>query len=183
MATIDKTTNQANVPPIFAGSTVYVVKQRIDLNAIPGLAASDVIKVFNLPEGCILLGFGCKVVKPALGTALTLTFGSANGGTVAGTGDGKSTAGTIQAATLTDPKIPSKLSNPSPGFEWLQQEMGSGSNQPYLTVSPTTVTAITDFGVQDYYAIIADLTGVVARDPASTRVLSENSNIAGLPVV
>jgi len=43
----------------------------------------------------------------------------------------------------------------------------------------TTVTAVTDFGIYDFFAIVADLTGVTAQDTSGTRTLIENSDVSG----
>lgn len=194
--TWDKTVNCGTVAGR-AAMPVQVFKTRIDLNAISGLAANDTINVFKLPQGCIVMAFGCKVVVQPAGTALTLTFGAAHGATVSGTaavlaGSTAQAVGTVDPATITagaNQAVSSLASAPANYFEWLEvEEMGAPgstppSTQPLLTVSPTTVTGVTDFGEYDFYAVIADLTGVVTRDPASTRTLTEFGQVTGAPMV
>jgi hypothetical protein len=158
MATWDKTINAGpGAPPAIAGATVYVVKNRIDFGTIVGLAAGDTINVFDLPQGCILLGYGLTVVRKAVTGTETITFGSANGGTIAGTASGTSNNNTIVACTLTDGKIASKLPAPPSGLEWMAQ-VGSGTTQPTLTAVATALA--TTPGQYDFYAIIADLSTV-----------------------
>jgi hypothetical protein len=195
MATWDKTVNCGTVGLVSA-MPVQVFKSRIDINAIAGLAANDIIDVFKLPQGCVLLAFGLKVVVAPKGTALTLTFGSAGGagGSIGGAaavlaGSTPQALGVVDPATLTTPVFNSMVPAPANYFEWMETEMvttmssGQYTAQPVLTVSPTTVTGVTDFGEYDFYAVVADLTGIVARDPASARVLTEFSNVTGAPVV
>ncbi len=191
MPTYDKT-GSGNQPPAVGVNSVYAMKQRIDLKVAgagnaAAVVASDVVKVFDLPNGCVILAFGLKVVVPAAGTTQTVTFGSANGGNISGTaamvaGSTPQASGVIDLATLTDPTIPSKVTLPSKGFEWLETEIAT-SSQPYLSLTMTTMTAITDPGVVDVFAVIADLTGVVPRDPNSARPLTNLGEIAGYPVV
>jgi hypothetical protein len=158
MATWDKTINSGpGAAPAISGSTVYVVRNRIDFGAIAGLAAGDTVNVFDLPQGCILLGYGLTVVRKAVTGTETITFGSANGGTFAGTASGTSNNNTIVACTLTDGKISSRLSAPASGFEWMAQ-VGSGTTQPTLTAVATALA--TTPGMYDFYAIVADLSPV-----------------------
>jgi hypothetical protein len=155
MAVWDKTSNAGpGAAPAVGGTTVYVVKNRVDFGAVTGLVAGDTINVFDLPQGCILLGYGLTVVRKAVTGTETITFGSANGGTVSGTASGTSNNNTIVACTLTDGKIPSKLPVPASGFEWMAQ-VGSGATQPTLTAVATALA--TTPGMYDFYAIIADL--------------------------
>jgi len=158
MATWDKTSNAGpGTAPAIAGTTVYVVKNRIDFGAITGLIAGDTVNVFDLPQGCILLGYGLTVVRKAVTGTETITFGSANGGTIPGTTCGPCNNNTILPCTVTDGKIPSKLPAPASGFEWMAQ-VGSGAMQPTLTAVATALA--TTPGMYDFYAIIADLSAV-----------------------
>lgn len=158
MATWDKTSNAGpGAAPVVAGTTVYVVKNRIDFGAITGLAVGDTVHIFDLPQGCILLGYGLTVVRKAVTGTETITFGSANGGTIAGTASGTSNNNTILPCTLTDGKIPSKLLAPTSGFEWMAS-VGFGTTQPTLTAVATALA--TTPGMYDFYVIVADLSAV-----------------------
>ena len=198
MPTYDRTANQGNQAGAVGTGSIYVMKQRIDLNvcgaALAQPAAADVLKIFNLPQSGIILAYGLKVVKIPTGTGtpvLTLTFGSVPStlptiaGTAvlysAGTANG---AGIIYPATLTNPDITQLLGlAPTAGFEWLESEVGvQGSTQPYLNVTFTTITTPTDLGVVDFYAAVIDLTGAMPRDPNSVRALTNLGQIAGYPM-
>lgn len=154
MANYDATSALGVGAPI-RGLKTFVIENEVDLNiagsngAAP--VASDIIKVLRIPKGSVILAFGCIPKRIAAGTTLTITYdetaskGLNVGGTaaLAATGTGMA-VGTVAPGTITTAGVTAKTTD-------------TETEDVYITATMTTVTAVTDFGKQKYYAVIAKI--------------------------
>lgn len=137
MATLDKT-NGTGIP--LSGTTsVYVIRNIIDLllasAAGAAVVAADVIKALNIPAGSQILAYGVRCLRAPVGTTLVATF-SGTSGTIAGTIAETIALGDLKPATLTAALL---------------------KDATALQLTMTTMTAITDPGKYEFYAVVADL--------------------------
>jgi len=103
MATYDATVGSVGVPYIGTVGRFFVLENpSVDLDSI-GVANGDVVKVLNVPAGCVILGVEVEIVTASdAATSATCDVGDgADTDFYLASGDLKSTAGTVLSSTNT----------------------------------------------------------------------------------